>query len=120
MPLPGGPQRIIEENKDYTEFEIETRGVSMRIDDIPWIFTYLVRPCCISFPDYFGYFVPLDKNFKEGEVVTPSSLLEKGLVAKIKGKRPKIKILAKGKLTKKLEFKNCSFSKKAQEEISKL
>ncbi len=62
----------------------------------------------------------LDKNFKEGEVVTPSSLLEKGLVAKIKGKRPKIKILAKGKLTKKLEFKNCSFSKKAQEEISKL
>ena len=42
----------------------------------------------------------LEKKFKEGEEVSPKILLEKGLVSKIKGKIPKIKILARGSLTK--------------------
>lgn len=62
----------------------------------------------------------LDKKFEESEIVSPESLLKKGLVAKIKGRKPKVKILAKGDLTKKLEFKDCFFSKKAKEKIAKL
>lgn len=61
----------------------------------------------------------LEKKFKEGEEVSPKILLEKGLVSKIKGKIPKIKILARGSLTKKLIFKDCLFSERAKEKIEK-
>lgn len=53
----------------------------------------------------------LEKYFKEGEIVSPETLLEKGIIAKIKGRMPEVKILGTGKLTKKLEFKNCKMSK---------
>jgi large subunit ribosomal protein L15 len=62
----------------------------------------------------------LEKNFKEGEKVNPRILLEKGLISKIKGKIPKVKILARGNLTKKLILENCLFSKKTKEKIEKL
>lgn len=61
----------------------------------------------------------LEKKFKEGEEVSPQTLVEKGLIKKKKGKLPKVKILAKGELKKKLIFKNCLFSKKAIEKIKK-
>lgn len=61
----------------------------------------------------------LGKKFKEGEEVSPESLLKKGLISKIKGKLPKVKILARGQLKKKLVFENCLFSKKAKEKIEK-
>jgi len=59
----------------------------------------------------------LDKNFKEGEVVSPVSLLAKNLVKKQKGKMPKIKILGNGELSKKLTFKDVSFSSGAEKKI---
>jgi large subunit ribosomal protein L15 len=65
-------------------------------------------------------FSELEKNFKESEIVSPESLLKKGLVSKIKGRKPKVKILANGNLKKKLKFKNCFFSKKAQEKLNSL
>lgn len=46
----------------------------------------------------------LDENFKDGETVTVSALLEKGLVKKRAGKNPEVKILAHGKFTKKLKL----------------
>jgi len=61
----------------------------------------------------------LDKKFNAGEEVSPKSLLEKRIVSKIKGTVPKIKILAKGNLTKSLIFNNCQFSKSAREKIEK-
>jgi len=59
----------------------------------------------------------LDKFFKKDETVNPESLLKKGLVRKIKGKTPKIKILGAGELKKKLVIENCELSKSAKEKI---
>lgn len=56
----------------------------------------------------------LEKHYKEGEIVSPKTLLEKGLIAKIKGRVPEVKILGTGKLSKKLEIKNCKLSKSVE------
>jgi large subunit ribosomal protein L15 len=61
----------------------------------------------------------LEKKFEAGEVVNPKTLIEKKLIRKIKGKVPKVKILGKGKLTKKLIIENCQISKSAKESIEK-
>lgn len=62
----------------------------------------------------------LEKKFKSGEEVTPEILVEKRVIRKIKGKVPKVKILAKGEIKKSLIIKGCSFSKKAKENIEKV
>jgi large subunit ribosomal protein L15 len=61
----------------------------------------------------------LEKKFQTGQVITPKVLLEKKLISKIKGRLPKVKILAKGKLTKKLIIESCQVSKGAEEKIKK-
>lgn len=53
----------------------------------------------------------LEKKFKDGETVSPQTLLEKKLVRRIKGRMPKVKILGKGELTKKLVFEGVEKSK---------
>lgn len=57
--------------------------------------------------------------FKKDEVVCPEALLEKGLIVKIKGKNPAIKILGKGKITKKLIIRGCQASKGAKAKVEK-
>lgn len=59
----------------------------------------------------------VDKSFKEGETVSPLTLVEKRLVRRIKGKTPKVKILGNGEIKKKLKFEKCEFSKSAKEKI---
>ncbi len=59
----------------------------------------------------------LNHAFKAGEVVTPKSLLKKGLISKIKGRIPKVKILAQGELKKKLRFSGVKLSKAAQQKL---
>jgi len=59
----------------------------------------------------------LEKHFKEGEIISPETLLKKKLIVKVKGKMPEVKILGKGKLTKKLEIKNCKFSKSVEKAL---
>ena len=54
----------------------------------------------------------LDKHFKEGEIVSTVSLLEKGLINKTLNKLPRVKILAGGKMNKKLKFEGLELSKK--------
>ncbi len=61
----------------------------------------------------------LDKNFDSKEKITPEALLEKGLVDKIKGKTPKVKILGRGELKKAFIVQKCFVSKKAKEKIEK-
>ena len=61
----------------------------------------------------------LEKKFKTGEIVNPKTLLEKRLIRRIKGRIPLVKILAKGKLTKKLIIEGCQVSKSAREKIKK-
>lgn len=61
----------------------------------------------------------LEKKFKEGEKITPETLIEKKIIRKVNGKIPKVKILGRGELKKKLEFKGFIFSKSAKEKIKK-
>ena len=52
-------------------------------------------------------------------IINPEVLLEKGLVRRIKGKTPQVKILGKGKITKVLTVEGCRVSKQAKEKIEK-
>jgi len=61
----------------------------------------------------------LEKKFNEGEKITPEILVERKIIRRIGGKVPKVKILGRGELKKKLEFERCLFSKKAKEKIQK-
>lgn len=61
----------------------------------------------------------LEKHFNSNEEVSPKSLIEKGLIRRMKGRNPKVKILGNGKLTKPLNIKNCFVSKSAKEIIEK-
>ena len=61
----------------------------------------------------------LEKNTKDGEIINAENLLKKGMIVNIKGKTPDLKILGTGKLTKKLVFENCKFSKTAKEAVEK-
>jgi len=61
----------------------------------------------------------LEKNTKDGEIVNPENLIKKGIVSNIKGRTPKIKILGKGKITKKIVIENCKLSKTAKDAIEK-
>lgn len=55
----------------------------------------------------------LEANFKGGEVVTPASLVAKGLVRRKKGRAPVVKILGTGSLTKALIVRGCTLSTSA-------
>jgi len=59
----------------------------------------------------------LNKYFESGALITPAALVHKNLAPKISGRFPKIKILAKGEITKKITIKNCQFSSKAAQKI---
>lgn len=60
----------------------------------------------------------LERYYKENEIVSPETLLKKGLIVRVKGRIPKVKILGKsGKLTKKLKIKNCKISKSVKNEM---
>jgi len=61
----------------------------------------------------------LEKKFKAGDRVTPAVLIERGVIRRIKGRLPKVKILGQGKLTKELIIEGCQASKQAREEIEK-
>jgi len=62
-------------------------------------------------------FEVLEKKFKSGDKVSPKILLEKGLIRKIKGKVPLVKILGRGELTKSLTIEGCSVSKSVKEKL---
>ncbi len=57
--------------------------------------------------------------FNAGETVSPKALLKKGLIKKVSGKTPKVKILGTGEITKKLKVSNCIVSDSAKELITK-
>ena len=61
----------------------------------------------------------LEKNFESGANISPAILAEKGIIRKIGGKTPKVKILSKGELTKALTLEGFQFSKTAQQKVEK-
>ena len=61
----------------------------------------------------------LEKNFKAGERVEAATLFQKGIVEKIDGAFPRIKILGKGEVTKNLIVSGIEISAGAKEAIEK-
>lgn len=61
----------------------------------------------------------LEKNFNNGETVSPRALVEKKIITKGGRAYPVVKILSNGDLTKKLSFTGCIFSEAAREKIAK-
>jgi len=59
----------------------------------------------------------LEKFFNDGDLVNPEILLEKGIVARIKGKVPEVKILGAGELKKKLKIENCLMSESVKKAV---
>lgn len=57
--------------------------------------------------------------YSAGQEVTPSTLVEKGLVATWSGRIPKIKILGDGEITTALKVSGCLISESAEEKIKK-
>lgn len=62
----------------------------------------------------------LSSVYEDGAIVTPTSLLELGLIKRVGGKAPVVKILGFGQLTKKnLTIKDCLLSKTATDIVAK-
>ena len=61
----------------------------------------------------------IEKVFKDGDTVSAATLLATGLIETYKGRLPKIKILARGTISKKLNFVGCVVSAKTKEMIEK-
>jgi large subunit ribosomal protein L15 len=61
----------------------------------------------------------LDKNFESKDKINPKTLLEKGLISRMKSKLPKVKILAKGDTKKSFIIEDCAFSEEAKNKIEK-
>lgn len=61
----------------------------------------------------------LNKACKNGDTVSPETLVKHNVLSLVKGKLPVVKILAKGDFDKKLTFENCMVSQSAKVAIEK-
>lgn len=61
----------------------------------------------------------LEKNFANGETVSPTTLVAKNLLRLVGGKKPAVKILGNGEISKKLIVEQCLFSQGAKTAIEK-
>lgn len=61
----------------------------------------------------------LNKACKNGDTISPETLVKHGVLNMIKGTLPKVKILGSGELDKKLVFKDCIISASAKVAIEK-
>ena len=61
----------------------------------------------------------IENVFSAGDKVSPKTLIDSGLVNRRKGKIPTIKILATGKLSKKVLVSGCTVSESAKGQIEK-
>lgn len=57
--------------------------------------------------------------FKAGDIVSPKTLCDKGVLATFKGKYPRVKILSVGEISTKLNVVDCEVSAIAKEKIEK-
>ena len=77
-----------------------------------------------AFKGFQGKFVvvnvgQLEAIFSNGSLVTPSTLVKNGTLEMRSGKNPKVKILALGDLSKKLNISGCKVSVEAKAKIEK-
>lgn len=59
----------------------------------------------------------LEARYGAGETVSPATLLAKGLVRRVKGRAPEVKILGEGSLTKALKVERAALSVSAREAV---
>ena len=62
-------------------------------------------------------FSVIENKYQDGEVVSPETLKEKRIIAKL---TQQVKILGNGKITKKVKFKDVAMSGAAKNKIKKL
>ena len=61
----------------------------------------------------------IETIFSAGDIVTPTTLMEKGAVVTFSGNVPMVKILGDGEITKAVKVSGCAFSGSAKEKIEK-
>lgn len=61
----------------------------------------------------------LEANFKDGEIVSVNSLLEKALIKKVGGQKPTVKILGRGDIKKKIKITGLKISDTAKVAVEK-
>ena len=61
----------------------------------------------------------LSAHFGDGETVTPETLVKRGLIGRVGGKIPDVKLLGSGEVSKKLLVKDCAISAGARAQIEK-
>ena len=61
----------------------------------------------------------IEAKYLAGEVVSPTTLFAKGLIEMTAGKKPIVKILSDGEITKKVTIEDCKISAKAKEKVLK-
>ena len=61
----------------------------------------------------------IEVAFTAGDVVSPKTLVSRGVISTLSKKVPTVKILATGELTKKLSFEGCAMSVTAVAKIEK-
>ena len=61
----------------------------------------------------------LSERFKDGDIITPRVLVSAGIINRISGRIPLVKILGNGDLSKKLTFTKVRLSAVAKEKVAK-
>jgi large subunit ribosomal protein L15 len=59
----------------------------------------------------------LEARMKGVDLISPETLLKAGVIHKMKGRMPKVKILGRGDITKKFTFRGVLFSKAVAEKL---
>lgn len=59
----------------------------------------------------------IEAAFKDGDTISPASLIAQGVVELDRGKVPQVKILGSGNITKKITLSGCLYSASAKEKI---
>lgn len=76
------------------------------------VFRFKVKPEVVNLSK-------IEAVFADGAMVTPQEMVKLNLVKKVKGKLPKVKILAQGDIKKKIIVSKCEVSEAAKEKIKK-
>jgi len=61
----------------------------------------------------------LGRVFSDGDMVTATTLIEKKVINKVKGRVPRVKILGNGGIIKKVSVSGCAISENARKKIEK-
>lgn len=59
----------------------------------------------------------LEAKFKTGDKISPRLLLEKGVICRVSGRLPQVKILGRGEISKKFVISGCAVSGTAKTKI---